>query len=148
MINKGINTQELFCSNIFEYEYEADEWPSSHTCEHKVIRPYNGFLFKLRQHYSDDVFPDFPVVVGKAARNSMMFKIVYRVNLLGTIQKEDNKSLIEVLATQTDYEQMDIFNAECIKNYVDYKWVTYGANLHYSGFFLHLVYMLSLFLFI
>ena len=85
MIDKGIDLEELFCSNIFEFEYEDDEWPASHNCELKHVRPYNAALFNLRKHYNN-VFPDLPKVVGKAAKNSMMFKITYKVNLLGTIQ--------------------------------------------------------------
>ena len=27
MLDKGIDLEELFCSQIFEYEFDADEWP-------------------------------------------------------------------------------------------------------------------------
>lgn len=96
MLDKGIDLEELFSANIFEYEYEDDEWPASHSDENKQIRPYNAMLFNLRKHY-DNVFPDLPRVVGKAAKHSMMFKITYKVNLLGTIQAGDSGSLIDVL---------------------------------------------------
>jgi hypothetical protein len=103
MFEKGIDLEELFTSNIFEYEFEDDEWPSSHNCEHKEIRPYNAALFNLRKHY-DDVFPDMPRLVGKEAKNATMFKIVYRVNLLGTIAPGEEGSLIEVLSKQTEVD--------------------------------------------
>jgi hypothetical protein len=62
-----------------------------------MIRPYNAALFNLRKHY-DDVFPELPKIVGKEAKNSTMYKIVYKVNLLGTIAPGDEGTLIEVLA--------------------------------------------------
>lgn len=99
MIEKGIDLEELFCSDIFEYEYEDDEWPASHTCEHKSIKPYNAALFNLRKHYAN-VFPELPKDVGKKAKNSMMFKITYKVNLLGTIGAGESGSLIDILASQ------------------------------------------------
>ena len=113
MFDKGINLEDLLCSSIFEYEFEDDEWPSSHNCLHKVIRPYNAALFNLRKHY-DDIFPDMPKVVGKAAKNSAMYKIVYKVNLLGTICPAENGSLIDVLSEQSDIDQINIFNSQAI----------------------------------
>lgn len=45
-------------------------------------------------------------------------------------------------------EQMGIFNASSIQNYVEYKWDTYAKYHHYFGFFIHCIYMLSLSLYI
>ena len=30
MMGLGINLDDLLCSKVFEYEYEFDEWPSTH----------------------------------------------------------------------------------------------------------------------
>ena len=82
MIDKGIDLEELFCSDIFEYEYEDDEWPASHTCEHKAIKPYNAALFNLRKHY-DNVFPELPRDTGKKAKNSMkMMKMMMMMKVI------------------------------------------------------------------
>ena len=87
MINKGIDLEAMFCSNIFEYDLEVDEWPSSHPNDEYACRPYNAALFNLRKHY-ETVFDDFPEVHGKEAKKSVMYKIQYKVNLLGTIQAD------------------------------------------------------------
>ena len=84
MIDKGIDLEALFSSNIFEYEFEVYEWPSSHNCDHKEMRPYNAGLFHLRKHY-DTVFPDMPRLTWKEEKRATMYKIKYKVNLLGTI---------------------------------------------------------------
>jgi len=147
MINKGIDLEAVFCAEIFEYDFEADEWPSSHPNDEMAIKHYNAALFNLRKHY-DNVFDEYPEVFGKAAKNSMMYKISYRVNLLGTIQADGETSFMEILAEQSDTEQMGIFNATCLEHYIEYKWDTYAKYLHYFGFMIHIVYMISLALFI
>ena len=101
MFDKGLEKAlaNLFVeSDIFEYEFEDDEWPSSHNCDHKMMRPYNATLFNLIKHY-DNIFPDLPPLTGKAAKNAQMFKIVYKVNLLGTIAPIDDGSFIEILSS-------------------------------------------------
>jgi len=103
MFEKGINLEELLCSEVFEYEFEESEWPSAHNCLHKMIRPYNAALFNLRKHYND-VFPDLPPVVGKEAKNSTMYKITYKVNLLGTIAPAENGALIDILNECSEIE--------------------------------------------
>lgn len=147
MLDKGLNLEELLCSEVFEYEFEADEWPSSHNCLHKMIRPYNAALFNLRKHY-DDVFPDLPKVVGKEAKNSAMFKIRYKVNLLGTIAPFKDRSLIDMLCNEDEGDRLGVFNSTAIENLVDYKWDTYAKYLHFVGFGFHCGYMLAIFLFV
>ena len=45
-------------------------------------------------------------------------------------------------------DQLDLFEASSIKNFIDYKWNTYAKYLHYFGFCIHLCYMMALALFI
>lgn len=43
-----------------------------------------------------------------------MYKISYKVNLLGTIAPGEDGSLVDVLAAQSDLDQLGIFNSEAI----------------------------------
>jgi hypothetical protein len=48
---------DLFHSNVFNYEFDFDEWPSNHTNPTEDLRPYNESIFMLRKHYTT-VFPE------------------------------------------------------------------------------------------
>lgn len=58
LIEKGINVIDLLKSDIFFHRLDFMEWPSIHTDNCEMIRPYNGSMFKLRHNYSS-IFPDF-----------------------------------------------------------------------------------------
>jgi len=44
-------------SQIFNHEFDYDDWPSTHNNQAEEIRPYNENLFQLREHYKT-VFPE------------------------------------------------------------------------------------------
>ena len=44
-------------SEIFEFTFDYDEWPTSHKNKHECIRAYNGSIFNLRDSYKI-VFPE------------------------------------------------------------------------------------------
>lgn len=48
MMSLGINLDELMCSHAFEYEFEFDEWPSTHPDDSDLKKAYNGSIFNLR----------------------------------------------------------------------------------------------------
>lgn len=57
MILSDVKLAELFRSNVLSYSFEYDGWPLLHTCEHKMLAPYNGSVFNLRHNY-ESVFPE------------------------------------------------------------------------------------------
>lgn len=48
--------QELFESKVFNHTFDFDEWPSTNINITKMLAPYNGSIFDLRQSY-ETVFP-------------------------------------------------------------------------------------------
>ena len=84
MMSLGINLDDLLCSKVFEYEYEFDEWPSTHYDDSEMKMAYNGSIFNLREKYKE-VLPDIKELTPKELKGKQMFKIVYKLNLLGTI---------------------------------------------------------------
>lgn len=57
LIEKGISIASLMNSNVFNYEFDFDEWPATHTNSDEDLRPYNDSIFMLRKHYKT-VFPE------------------------------------------------------------------------------------------
>lgn len=53
----GIEVQGVFDSKIFNFEFDYDEWPSTHTNDESYIRPYNNSIYRVRSSYRD-VFPE------------------------------------------------------------------------------------------
>lgn len=51
LLEKGVKVTSLLNSNVFVYEFDLDEWPSTHNCNEEHLRPYNENLFALRKHY-------------------------------------------------------------------------------------------------
>jgi len=58
-MEKGIRVNKLFANNIFKFEFEFDDWPRVHTDLRKMIKPYNGCIFEIRDAYRK-VFDDLP----------------------------------------------------------------------------------------
>ena len=48
---------ELFKSNVFNYNFDFDEWPATSTNTITMLRPYNKSMFKLRFEYVN-IFKD------------------------------------------------------------------------------------------
>lgn len=57
LIEKGVEVNELLDSNVFQYEFDYDEWPGIHTNDGEYVRPYNDSIFNIRKHYKT-VFPE------------------------------------------------------------------------------------------
>jgi hypothetical protein len=57
LLEKGIQVKPLLESNVFNYEFDLDEWPSTHINNEVYLRPYNENIFQLRKHYTT-VFPE------------------------------------------------------------------------------------------
>lgn len=52
-LEKGITCTPLFNSAVFSRPMHFDEWPTSHTCEDYLLRPYNGSIFDVRHAYRE-----------------------------------------------------------------------------------------------
>jgi hypothetical protein len=57
LIGLGVNMQKLWKSKVFYVEFDYDAWPSIHSLDDSYVRPYNGSIFALREHYMD-IFPE------------------------------------------------------------------------------------------
>lgn len=79
----------LLDSNVFNYEFDLDEWPSTHNVDEEFLRPYNENLFDLRKNYSI-VFPEEEFLPleqqeengGGKTDSSKVYKIRYSINML------------------------------------------------------------------
>jgi hypothetical protein len=73
-------------SKVFQYSFDFDEWPGTHTIKEKYLRPYNGSIFNIRDAYAD-VFPEkeFKAIDVEDSKNvdtSKVYKLQYTLNLL------------------------------------------------------------------
>jgi hypothetical protein len=97
ILEKGIELAPLLESDVFNYHYDFDEWPSTHTNDETTIRPYNLSIFNLRQHYlttfPEEGFARLPDVHDVEGGNTMqakidsskIYKIEYSINLLPNV---------------------------------------------------------------
>ena len=91
LLEKGIETVKLFNSQIFQYTFDYDEWPTTHTDPNSYIRPYNSSLFRIRENYKNVFYEkNFVAIEDNMDENQQMdmtkiYKIRYSVNLLPTI---------------------------------------------------------------
>jgi hypothetical protein len=57
LLEKGIEVKPLLDSNIFVFNFDLDEWPSSHFNPDWHLRAFNENIFMIRKHYRT-VFPE------------------------------------------------------------------------------------------
>ena len=57
ILKKGIKIKKLLDSKVYNYEFEFDEWPNSHTNNESFLKPYNLSIFELRNNYRA-IFPE------------------------------------------------------------------------------------------
>jgi hypothetical protein len=48
----------LLESKVFCFQFDFDEWPSTHVDDETYYRPYNGSIFDIRSHYRNIFFED------------------------------------------------------------------------------------------
>ena len=51
LIDKGVKMSELLNSSILSHIISYTEWPDNHKNTERMMAPYNGDLFKIRQNY-------------------------------------------------------------------------------------------------
>ena len=57
ILERGIKIKNLLDSNVYNMEFDFDEWPSTHTNNQSFLKPYNNSIFELRNKYSQ-IFPE------------------------------------------------------------------------------------------
>ena len=57
LFEMDIELHPLLTSEVFQMEFYFDEWPSTHTNNEKVLKPYNGSIFSLMHKY-EEIFPE------------------------------------------------------------------------------------------
>ena len=51
LLEKGLELSCLIEANVFRFQFDYDEWPSTHIDENTYYRPYNGSIFDIRSQY-------------------------------------------------------------------------------------------------
>ena len=57
LIDKGVTIKRILDSKIFNFQFDLDEWPSTHYNNTECFRPFNHNIFTIRNHYKT-VFPE------------------------------------------------------------------------------------------
>jgi hypothetical protein len=86
-MSMGVEVQWLFDSKVFSFDFDYDEWPSTHTNEEMYMRPYNNSIYSIRQHYKT-VFPEEEfeeISEDDNVSSEKIFKIRYSINLLSMV---------------------------------------------------------------
>lgn len=51
ILEKGIDVSGILDSNIFTYQIDYEEWPSTHTDNSRLVEPFNDSIFNIRNQY-------------------------------------------------------------------------------------------------
>jgi hypothetical protein len=78
---KGIPLSSLFHSDVFNYTFDFDEWPSSHPNDTLCSKPYVGNFFELRNKY-ETIFAEKEFGEEDNIEANKLNKIKYQINLL------------------------------------------------------------------
>ena len=109
----GVNTDIILHSNIVFEKFDFDEWPSSHVNPKKVIAPYNGSIYNLRQYYKE-IFSE--VAKDDLSTDELQkvksYKIQYRVNvlpefILDDLERNNDLNMINELSKTDTLKQFD-----------------------------------------
>ena len=127
LIEKGVLVSSLFNSEIFYYQFDYDEWPSSHTDSVEYIRPFNDSIFNLRESYNkifhEARFNTDPNQEGELD-SSKFYKVSYSLNILPVIgeycimnphgnKKIENEGL-NLLEVFNEGNELDIFECKSV----------------------------------
>ena len=118
-MEKGVQVNQLFSGNIFTTEFEYDEWPSSHTDLQKLIRPYNGSIFEIRNKYKtvfgDVKEPEESKQSSGKKEKSKFYKIKYKLNMIPFIETGEGESIIKAFEEAASKNgELEVFAHECV----------------------------------
>lgn len=161
LINKGVEVSTLFNSQIFAFQFDYDEWPSTHTDDNSYMRPYNGSIFDLRKKYEEIFYePHFLVndELEDLIDSSKLYKVSYTVNMLPTLSEyivqdaDGNREIInegiDLVNECIESDELAIFDSENFQQIIVFKWDQFGKFLHMRGCFFHFFYMIILCIYI
>lgn len=169
LLDKGIDIQPLLRSEVFNFQFDFDEWPSTHHNPDEYLRPFNESIFMIRKHYRT-VFPeeDFAPIddddksEAKKIDSSKIYKIRYSVNflpILGAyvdkqtdpytkeVTRKVNNADVNILGLFCECGQLDWFVEENLQDLIKFKWDGFGFSLHFFGCCIHILYILLLFMY-
>jgi hypothetical protein len=81
----GLLESEVFC-----FQFDFDEWPSTHIDAETYIRPYNGSIFDIRSNYRNIFYEENFREQGEhevQVDTSRVFKIKYTINTLSQLSE-------------------------------------------------------------
>ena len=86
MVKNNIEVAELLASNVFQFTFDYDEWPSLHTENNKLVRPFNGTIQSLRNSY-EEIFPEakfrsIDFDTENDISTDKIYKIKYSINMI------------------------------------------------------------------
>jgi len=146
----------LLSSNVFQFDFDFDEWPGTHENDGEYLRPYNESIFNIRQHYKT-VFPEEEFDpsekedgTSKVADSGKIYKIRYTINLLPilgnhilvdpvTKERHEVNADTKLMSTCTESEELSLFNAPSLQDVIQFKWDQYGFRHHMVGFCFHVL---------
>jgi hypothetical protein len=150
IIDMGIEVCDVFNSKIFNFEFDYDEWPGTHTNEESCFRPYNGSIYKIRNSYRmvfpEDEFEEMNDDAHDKIESSKVFKISYSVNLLPLIgqhidslkgERILNNTDVSFLDTCANSDELDMFKCQSLQDVIEFKWNEFGFNFHFIGSAIH-----------
>ena len=149
---KGINMVELLNSNVFNFSFDFDDWPSSHFDDCVVSKPYNGSVFDIRYKKTyTDLFPEIEEMkdednFDEEGKKRQIFKIRYTINLLPKLaehiawidgKKTKMNRMICIMYLCCNCGDLEVFNTNSIKELIQFKWSEFGQSHHMIGLFFH-----------
>lgn len=122
---KNLLDSDIFCHKL---EFDNHEWPQTHTDPVKLIKPFNGSIFDLRNCYNQ-VFEDFVAneedqKMAKKDYGTRLYKIKYTLNLLSIMEiGEEDSVLMDLIG---DTEMIEILNTKSVQDLIFFKWQEFG----------------------
>lgn len=163
LIQKGVEVSPLFNSKIFSFQFDYDEWPSTHSDNKSYMIPYNDSIFDLRSNYQQTFGQLIPECINMNNEEgiqdtSKMYKVKYQMNMLSMIEmyaveQEDGSfdyqnpdvSFMELIV---DSDQLDIFESNNVQDLIKYKWNKFAQRFHIKGFIFHFMYLVIMSIFV
>lgn len=147
---KGVDVALLFESKIFQHTFDFDEWPGTHKDHNTFLLPYNGSVFDLRENYHI-VGDKLSSKKSEEFSASKMHKVKYTLLLIThseCIARNPSKVSPSFMKMISDSEELAIFQSKLISDTIMFKWDQYAKNMHYRGFFMHLINISTLTVFV
>ena len=150
LLDKGIEVKPLLDSKIFVFDFDLDEWPSSHFNPDQHLRAFNENIFMIRKHYKT-VFPELEFdpmndddgnkQKSKKYDSSKVYKIKYSINMLPYIgtyllkevdpyTNEETRTMANentnLLNLCCESEEIKMFSSDSLMDCIEFKWTSYG----------------------